>query len=99
VARTIVAMERASLRVRGDVTQYSQVLPADPRRDCVFCAEWPVPRLYKGDRLKEQQSQENGNTMAYNGVQQEKRKRELESVIDRSTKEYKDENGAFSSDL
>lgn len=40
-----------------------------PHRGCVFCAERFVPRLCKGDSLKEKQSQENCNTRAYNGVQ------------------------------
>jgi hypothetical protein len=37
---------------------------------CVSCAVWSVPQLYKGASLKDRQSQENENTMAYNRVQQ-----------------------------
>ncbi|XP_033609208.1 mitogen-activated protein kinase kinase kinase 4 isoform X3 [Cryptotermes secundus] len=37
---------------------------------CFFCAVWSRLQLCKGDSLKEQESQGNGNTAAYNGVQQ-----------------------------
>jgi hypothetical protein len=36
------------------------------RAEAVFWAAWPVLRLYKGDSLKEEESQENGNTAEYN---------------------------------
>jgi hypothetical protein len=39
-------------------------------------------QLYKGDNLKNRESQEDGNTTAYNGVRQSTRMR-IELVVDR----------------